>query len=188
METRDYKDTLYSLERRRAYKSRVDLLLRAYSTMGALMAVLGAGYFAVTLLPFEITSEQRIALMVSGIGASLAFMSRTLVLIRKEREQRYAESIDKYQGTVELLRAWSDLESASKRALGRDQSRSHSLRAVFDELYERGKIDDSDMIVLEEALRARNAAAHGGEPLPPDTAERLIQMISKVIIKLSPFG
>ena len=187
MERDEYKDAFYELSRRRRVRRRLDLLLRAYSVMGLLIAILAGGYFLLTLLPFELTINQLMALLFAGVGIALAFMSRTLMIFRKERESEELDRLNEYESLSLFLDTWARFERTSKEVLEKEgeEYNKHSLRAVISRLYEEGKIDKGDVIALEEALQTRNAVVHGERPLSTKVAEKITDSLVDIIKKIA---
>lgn len=182
----------YNFIRRRRMRRRLDLMLRAYSLMGLLMAILAIGYFLLTLLHFELTVNQEMALMFAGVGIALALMSRTLVILRTEREWEEVERMNEYESVGSFLDTWTRFERISKDVLSKEGEgfNRHSMRSVLSRLYEEGKLDKSDLVTLEEALQARNSIVHGERPLSTkileNAADSLVEIIKKIAVHNNP--
>lgn len=186
MERDDFSEALYDLGKRRRMRRKLDLLLRAYSLMGLLMAILAGGYFMVSLLP-ELTKNQLMSLTFTGVGIALALMSRTLLIWRKEREAGEVERMTEYESVASFLDTWARFERISKEALskeGEDFNR-HSLRSVISRLHEEGKLNDSDVISLEEALQTRNLIVHGERPFSTKIAQSVTDSLIDIIKKIT---
>jgi hypothetical protein len=188
MEREDFKGTFSGITNRRSARRKLDLLLRAYSLVGALTAILAGGYFLVTLLPYTLSAHQRNALLVVGIGITLAFMSRTLMILRKERDFEELVRMKEYESLASFLDAWARFERISKEVLaerGEDFNRL-SLRSVISRLHEEGKINNADVLALEEALQTRNAIVHGernfSSKLTEQITNSLIEIVKKIVL------
>ncbi|MGJ8698243.1 MAG: hypothetical protein ACSHYF_18120 [Verrucomicrobiaceae bacterium] len=186
MERDDYSEALYDLGKRRRMRRKLDLLLRAYSLMGLLMAILAGGYFLVSLLP-ELTKNQQMALMFSGVGIALALMSRTLLILRREREAGEVERMTEYESVASFLDTWARFERISKEALSKEgeEFNRHSLRSVISRLHEDGKLDSSDVLALEEALQTRNLIVHGERPFSTKIAQTVTDSLLDIIKKIA---
>lgn len=187
MERDDYNNAFFEISSRRRVRRRIDVLLRAYSLMGVLIAILAVGYFMLTLLPFELSQRQQMALMVAGVGVALALMSRTLIIFRKEGESEELERLNEYQNFASFLDTWARFERVSKELLVKEgeEFNRHSLRSVISRLFEEGKIDKRDLAILEEALQARNSLVHGDRSLPTDLVEKITDALLEVIKKIA---
>ena len=186
MDDREYTNRFDDLNRRRRSRRRVDFLLRAYSWMGVSLAIVAAGYFLLTLLSFELSMEQQLALMVAGVGVLLSLMSRILVALRKERDTEfdYAEERDR---SSFFLKVWAEFERVGKKVLAQkeEELNVHSVRSVISRLYDEGRIDDEDVRVLERGLRTRNAIVHGGSKESIRVNERVTESVVEVMRKVA---
>lgn len=187
MERDDYNEAFFEIRSQRRIRRKIDLLLRAYSLMGLLIAILAVGYFVLTLLPFDLSQKQQMALMVAGVGISLALMSRTLIIYRKERESEELERLNEYQNFASFLDTWVRFERVSKELLVKEgeEFNKHSLRSVISRLYEEGKIDKRDLAILEEALQTRNSLVHGERSLPTQLVEKITDALVEIIKKIA---
>ena len=68
MDDRDYTNKLYQFTGRQRSRRRVIFFLRAYSWMGLMLLVVGGGYFLFTLFSFDLSAQQRFALILAGAG------------------------------------------------------------------------------------------------------------------------
>lgn len=186
MEHHDYTDKLYHLSGRQRSRRRLDLLLKAYSWLGFFLAIVASGYFLLTLLPFDLSMQQRLALMVAGVGALLSLMSRVLVSLFQIRDAEEIELAQEYERLNDFLAAWARFERASRDTLagqGHDRN-THSLRTLISFIFKEGKIDREDVAVLEECLIARNSILHGKRPMSLSFTERLTASLVKVTKKI----
>ncbi|HZE72962.1 MAG TPA: hypothetical protein VE135_25910 [Pyrinomonadaceae bacterium] len=174
------------LSRRRRLRRRLDLLLRMYSLMGLLIAILAAGYFLLTLLPYKLSERQQMALIAGGIGIALAVMSRILVIYRTEQESEEIELLKENESLSSFLDTWAKFERTSKETLSKQEDFNiHSLRSVISRLYEEGKISKEDVIALDEAVQIRNSIVHGGKTVPPHATEKVIGLLVDIIKKIT---
>lgn len=186
MISKDYIDSLVQFRSRWASRRRIDVVLKVYTVVGLLTTVFAIGYFLLTILPFQLSPSQQIALTIAGTGLALAALSSILVFLRKEREVMRIERIQEYDAISHFIGVWSEFESISREALKKDGSEVniHSLREVISNLYDISMIDKGDIVVLVEALQVRNAIVHGGRGISPavakNTAESLLNVIGKM--------
>lgn len=187
MERDEFSEAFYQLSKRRSMQRKLDRLLRAYFSMGLLMAILSAGGFVLTLLPFELSGMQLSLLGMTGVGIALALMSKTVVILRKGRESEELERLREYGTLSAFVSAWARFERTSKEVLAREgeEFNKHSLRSVISRLHEEGRIGDGDVSVLEEALLARNLIVHGGRPLSVKVAETITDSLAEIINKIA---
>ncbi len=187
MERERYNEAFYDLGKRRRMRRKLDFILRAYSLMGLLLAIMAGGYFLLTLLPFELSIEQQVSLMIAGIGIALALMSRTMIVLRKEREVEEMEKMSEYESVTSFLDTWVRFERISKETLEKDNEdfNRHSLRSVISRLYEEGKLDKNDVIALDEALQTRNSIVHGERPFSAKVAEKVTESLIEIIKKIA---
>ncbi len=179
-------ETLQYLSKRIFYRKKFDLILRAYSTIGVLIAIFAGAYFLLTLLPYDLNSEQQLALMVSGIGIALALLSRTIIVLRREREEEEISRLKEYEKVAAFLDTWSQFERVSKEVLSKDDETfsKHSLRTVIKRLYEEGKINKVDVLALEEALQMRNSIVHGERPWSSGLTGKVTDVLVEIIRKI----
>ena len=183
----DRDDAFYELSKRRSTRRLIDTSLRVYSLFGLIIAIFAGGYFLFTLLPFALSMNQQMSLMIAGVGIALAIMSRALMMFRKESELQKVELIRQYESVASFLDTWTRFEQATKEALaGENEEYSpHSLRSVISQLHEKGKLDASDVVALEEALQARNSIVHGDQPPSVSFAEKITDSLTQIIRKIS---
>jgi len=182
------REALQYLNKRLHLRKKFDFILRAYSTIGWLIAIFAAAYFLLTLLPHEPTREQQIALMISGIGVALALLSRTLIALRKEKEEEEILRLREYEKVEAFLDTWAQFERISKDVLSKENEKFNksSLRSVISRLYEEEKINKADVLALEEALQTRNLIVHGerrwSSELTGKVTDVLIDIIKKIAV------
>lgn len=187
MEVQGHNVAFDEITRRRRMRRKLDLLLRAYSSMGLLITILAGAYFIITFIPAPLTREQRMALMLAGVGTALALMSRTAIILRRERDFQELDRLKEYESLSSFLDTWTRFERTSKDVLAKqgDDFNRHSLRSVISRLYEEGKIDRGDVVALDEALQTRNAIVHGEKPLSMKLASQLTDTLLEIIRKIA---
>ena len=186
MDERDYRNELREFRGRRRSRRRVYFFLRAYSWAGFLLAIIGGVYFSLTLFPFDLSEQQRIALIFSGAGALLALMSRAFIAFYKESDAEELDRTEEYESVASFLAAWQEFERVSKETLEREgrHQNTHSLRVVISYLHDKGKIDEDDVQILEEGLKTRNLILHGERWVPMRISDRVEESLVEVIRKI----
>lgn len=184
MERDEYESRFEADDKRFLRRRKMELVLRMYSLLGVLMAILSAGYFVQTLLPFTLSEQQKTALLIIGVGLVLATMSRALLVFYRERE---AERMAERERLLTLLDAWSSFETVSKRVLDQQGEKfdQHSVRSIISKLQSDGKINDADVRIIEEALGARNAIVHGQRSLSPSFTKRVTDVLLSIVQKIA---
>jgi uncharacterized protein YutE (UPF0331/DUF86 family) len=185
-EPQDYQG-LQELRTRKLRARRIDLIFRVYSTLGVLMAVFGTAYFVLTLIPYRPTPAQSIALGIAGFGVALGLMSKTLIVLRRERAAAEAETVTDLTAVAEFLERWAEFENVSRAALAREGGLGsrHSVSELIRRLYQEGRIDDVDRMALERAIQLRNAIVHSGKKVPSPIARKVIQNLTQIILKIA---
>ena len=185
-EKQNIQKDLFELEKRQTYRRKIDLVFKIYSYIGLMIAIIGIVYFILITFSFEFTKSQQIALVFAGIGLALSVTSRIFLLMRKERMEYETKKIKLMQYLSEFIWKWSKFESVSKETLlkkGKEYNK-YSIRATIDHLYHENIIDDSDIVILEEAIQARNSAVHGGDSFPIDMIIQYTKQIDGIIAKI----
>lgn len=162
------------------------LVLRVYSQLGFLIAALAAGYLAVSMLPFSLSENQKIAAAIAGFGLAFAVMSKALIDVYDARERSELAKLREKEGTMKFLESWARFEEASKNALNQQGEKfdRHSVRSIISRLRADGKISDTDIAVLSEALEARNSIVHRGFSSSPSMLKRFNEVLEGIISKL----
>jgi len=189
-EFRDYSNTdaiRFSIASERSRRRLlIEFVLKLYALMGLLIALGAAGYFALTMLNFTLTSEQQTSLVIAGAGVALSFMSLMILSYRRTKAVYDTSRMRLYASSSELLATWALFESISRRLLERegDKFDRFSLRSILNALELEGKINSQDKLVLHRALELRNAVAHGYDRIPSDLLSVSINELNQIIAKL----
>lgn len=178
------KEQLKIYVSRSSSRKRIEFILRVYAALGALTAVLALGYFLVSVFAIELTSQQRLALLTSGVGVMLAVMSRLLIAFSRERDAELREKHRSYEQRFDFVIAWEQFERLARILLGEngddEDESSKPMRVVLAELVERNLVGPTDLVLVERALGIRNMLAHGQLDVPVDLISRGIADISGV--------
>ncbi len=187
MDDKDVITTFSKKSQQRREQRKVELVFRLYSTVGILMAVAGAGYFALSFVPIELTSRQLAALVVAGAGMVLAVLSKLLVsLWQRITVERYMDDQDRLR-LNEFINTWAQFEIASTEAANASEGNGGHMpiRATLAKLVADGRISKVQLLEIDEALRVRNAIVHGGEVPSSPALERLTKVLQEASRKIS---
>ena len=113
-------------------------------------------------------------------------MSRLFIAFYKERDAEELDRTEEYERLDSFLTTWQQFERVSKEILEREGKRlnMHSLRVVISYFHDEGKIDEEDVLVLEEGLKIRNLIVHGERRVPSRVTERVTESLVEVIQKI----
>lgn len=173
----DNREMFMYINRRFNFLRKLRFVSKLYSALGLSLSVISSGYFIFTLFPYDLSREQRVALLAAGVGVMMAVLSRILILFEREREAEMFSNFKTYEKIMKFLDAWGKFEKVSKDVLSKDKYyigynkfddykkidtyNKYSLRSIVKNLYDEKKIGETDVIALEEALKARNLIVHG---------------------------
>ncbi len=167
-------------------KNRIKLILRLYSFVGILTSVLAIIYFAISYYGYNLTSPQRFALMLAGIGLLLSLLSKFYSEIIKEQEkEREARRIE-LNKISQFVLDWATLERTIYSILERNESNisKYGIKRNIRLLYDEQIISDREFIELERALDHRNKIVHGHTPATSEELDRYSEQINEVIDKV----
>lgn len=167
-------------------KNRLKLILRLYSFIGILSALVAVIYFVISYYEFNLTSNQRLALMFAGVGLLLSLMSKFYSEIIKEREKEQEIRRVELNKISHFVLNWATLERTIYSILEKYEpniskfSIKRNIRLLFDEEI----ISDREFINLERALDLRNKVVHGHTTSNSDELDRYSEQINEVIDKV----
>ncbi|KAF5028965.1 hypothetical protein DSECCO2_653530 [anaerobic digester metagenome] len=181
-----YEEALWESKNRFYAKRKFEVILKIYMIVGVLTSVFGITYFVLSTLNIELSNSQINALIISGVGFTVAIMSWGMVHIMRERLYYERQSKNSMLKIAEFLRYWAKFENAGKDVLEKEhrEFNKYSIREIIDLLYKEGKIDENEVITLEEAIQLRNSIVHNGEDMPYEKANKYIDVLSQVIQKI----
>src|SRR5688572_19326080 len=107
MSVQEQEEAIQIRSARRRRRRSLDLLLRFYSVFGVLIAIFAGGYFGLSLLAFELSGRQQMALLSAGVGITLALLSRTLIVLIKERDAEEIERLYEHERVSQFLHTWN---------------------------------------------------------------------------------
>ncbi|MBK9515093.1 MAG: hypothetical protein IPO05_16030 [Flavobacteriales bacterium] len=185
----DYESIRASVEEQhgRRKKSQLTLILKLYSVFGSVSSIAALGYLVVSLIPYELNSNQRTALLIAGASAMLALLSWAMIVLRRERERQEMEKVQELARVSEFLYEWAHFELVSKELLKSEGQglNLHSLRSIISKLYSDGVVSSTEVSALEQALQTRNEIVHGKSMLPFTMTDKNLQPLSSVIRKIA---
>lgn len=187
LEYRKYLEEIsYELEESYRSKNRLKLILRIYSSLGAIIAVIAILYFILSLYQFDLTMNQRLAIMVAGVGLLLSVMSRLYSEIIREREKEQSVRKKELNKISYFILNWATLERTSYSILEKnypDISKfgiKKNIRILFDEEI----ISDREFLNLERALDIRNKIVHGNMTSTNEDLDKYSEQINEAVDKI----
>lgn len=161
-ERKNIEEYRWALEQKERVHSRIDSILRIYSVLGVLIALVGLLYFLYLSLEIRLSYSEQMALMFSGAGLLISITSWALVIVRKARRRESERQMKEVYESWELLSGWAELEAIAKSYLVQRDSeiKKHSIREVMDHLVLSEIISQHELYELENALKLRNLLAH----------------------------
>lgn len=183
-----HNDDFRSLEGRRSFRSRVDLILQLYVIAGVVIAFASAGFLILSFIRVELTETQQLAAMLAIVGLAVSLFSGTYLYFKKKREKQDIANSEKISGAMSFLETWNKFESVSSSILSAEKSdfKPHSIRSILSSLAEENRIDDEDKRTIERALDLRNSILHRGDMPPPQYIDEVASSLFDVIVKISP--
>jgi ABC-type uncharacterized transport system fused permease/ATPase subunit len=153
-----------------------------------LIAVIALAFFFVQLLKIRLDLVESLYLMLAGLGFFLAVISAFLLYIRK---QYYSEEIDRRQymsAASDFLVKWMQFENASRKQLASENNdvNKYSIRDIVSSLISVGKINPSDAIFLEDAMRFRNLLVHSGKQVSIEYIAQMTEALNQITTSLKP--
>jgi hypothetical protein len=167
-------------------KNRLKLILRLYSFIGILSALVSIIYFVISYYEFNLTPNQRLSLMFAGVGLLLSLMSRFYSELIKEREKEQEIRRIELNKISHFVLNWTTLERTIYSILEKNEPNvskfgiKRNIRLLFDEEI----ISDREFINLERALDLRNRIVHGHTTSTSEELDRYSEEINEVIDKI----
>lgn len=167
-DTQDAEAVKNEARRIKFSSAQLELILRSYVAVGALIAAGSLIYFGLSFLDINLTTNQRTSLIMAGAGASVSVMSSLLIYFRRQQtavRSRYYSVLD---AGFEVVRDWSNFERTARRILLRQGQafNAHSPRSIISTLEAANYIDTKLAHALIIALDVRNRLVHQVEPVP----------------------
>lgn len=167
-------------------KNTLKLILRLYSFIGILTALVAIIYFVFSYYEFSLTYNQRLALMFAGVGLLLSLFSKFYSEIIKEREKEQETRRIELNKISQFVFNWATLERTIYTILDKFEPNisKFSIKRNIKLLYDIEIISDREFINLERALDLRNKIVHGQTTSSTDEIDRYSEQINEVIDKV----
>lgn len=167
-------------------QNKLQLILRLYSYIGIVTAVVGIIYFAVSYYEVNLTANQRLALLMVGVGLVLSVIAKLYseILKERDREKRVREKV--LHRISNFVLDWASLERTIYSILDKNEKdvSKFGIKKNIRALYEQDIITDREFIDLERALDLRNRIVHGKVSTSYDEIEKYSNVIKEVIDKI----
>lgn len=178
---------IWEIEKKQANNRKYNTILRLYSLTGIVVAFFGVAYFVLSSLNIQFTQQQLVALLLIGVGITLAVVSHALIILKEEKRKDELERLETIQELSLFLSKWIEFEELSKKEIKNKnvEFNRFSIKDIIKILLEEEKIDRSDALILEEAIQNRNLIVHGGRMLPKDMISNYLKNLDEIIYKIS---
>jgi hypothetical protein len=185
-EANEYEKYLWQEIKIKSPREVIENVLRLYVYLGLVIAVGGVGYLIISTLNISLSYPQRMALLISVCGVALSFSSVFLLKFRKQRTQAVYRKMRLVEYLGEFVQVFAHFEGVATQVLqtAHVAFNRFSIRQVIELLRAEDKLNDEDVLALEEALQVRNAVLHGGEDIPSDFLIRQTRAVRKITGKL----
>lgn len=187
MEYRKYLDEIsFELDFSYRKKNRLKLILRLYSFIGIIMALVAIIYFVISYYGLNLNSNQRLALMFAGVGLVLSLMSKLYSEILKEREKEQEARRIELNKISHFVLNWATLERTIYSILERNEPNisKFGIKRNIRLLFEQEIISDREFINLERALDLRNKIVHGHTSASSEELDRYSEQLNEVVDKI----
>ncbi len=181
-----YDRDLWELEARSKAARRYEQIFQLYAVVGAVMGVAALLYFLFSKLQIELTKEEMLALMTSGVSFLISIISFGFLYLRRQTYKLDVEKAQYFGSASDFLVQWVRFENAGRAALeaeGSDFNRM-SVRDILGRLVNDGRLTPSEATMLEETVRFRNALVHGGQRIAPTQLARFSSMVENIANRL----
>ncbi|MCD8741858.1 hypothetical protein LT679_14675 [Mucilaginibacter roseus] len=167
-------------------KNKIKLILRLYSFIGILTAVIAIIYFVISYYKFNITNTQRIALMSAGVGLLLSLMSKFYTNLIEEREKEQKARTIELNKISRFILSWATLERTIYSILERHEPdiSKFGIKRNIRLLFEEEIISDREFINLERALDLRNKIVHGQTLSATEELDKYSGQVDEIIDKI----
>ncbi len=164
---------------RRIRVNQIEFILRVYIGMGLITAIGSLVYFGFSFLQIDLTSPQRMSLIVAGTGVMVSLMSAMLLAFRRQRLALRSEAYHVVGLDYDLIKEWAKFESIGRRVLygkGIDFN-PRSPRAIVAALESNALIPSELAREIRMALDVRNKVVHNIEPM----SRPIVQASSRIL-------
>jgi hypothetical protein len=182
----DNRKESWELNRYRKNKLKYEQILRLYSVIGLLIGILSIIYFIFTTLDIHFDAQQQITLLISGVGLFLSFSSWFLLKLKQDKKLNEVQEMREYYGFADFILTWLKFEERSKKYLlvNNIKFNKFSIREVIKSIFSCGIITDSELTLLEQAMKLRNSLIHERNSIPLEIIMNYKGEIEKITNKI----
>ena len=165
----------------------LELILRVYIGLGLLIAFGALVYFGFSFLKIELTTDQRMSLMVAGAGGAVTVMSALMLVIRRQQIALRNEVYHSVELGYDVVREWAEFEGNSRRVLGEKgiPFNARSPRSIISMLQSNDLISHDLAQEISLALDIRNRVVHQVEPVPRPAVQEAGRILAESNEKLN---
>jgi hypothetical protein len=159
-----HEQDLWEFEDRQRSSHLFQQVFQIYAVIGALVGVLSSAFYFVRNLQIDLSSEDRLILLVAGSGFAISIVSFAYLFLRKQTIRSRLSRARHITSASDFLTQWERFEELGRRKLeetGKEFNRA-SIRDIVAGLHDAGVIKEADLALLEEALRLRHTLVHNG--------------------------
>lgn len=173
------------LDRSYSSKNRIKLILRLYSYLGILTAIISILYFMLSLYDYRLSANQQIAVMTAGVGLVVSIFSKIYNEILKDREKEQLSRKNELEKISNFILDWATFERTTYTTLEKYfPVTKFSIKQNIRTLYDENIISDREYINLEKALDIRNRTVHGEIESTQENLDKYSELINEVIDKI----
>ena len=175
--------------RRRRQSTILKTAFRFYDVLGRTLAVAALGVFLIYRFNVDLSMEELTALALAGLGIATAVIAKLAATIFSERERLQTETYSLNFSLMRILNDWQRFEELAVRALHLDgEGKPRIARSLIMKLAAESVIPASDVEVLDNALLARNAVAHGrARAIPNSEIVEISSELARVVANLERY-
>jgi hypothetical protein len=170
-----HEQDLWEFEDRQRSSHLFQQVFQIYAVIGALVGVLSSAYYFVRKLQIDLSSEDRLILLVAGSGFAISIVSFAYLILRKQTIRSRLTRARHVNSASDFLTQWLRFEELGRRKLeaaGTVFNRT-SIRDIVAGLLDAGILKEPDLALVEEALRFRNTLVHSGSSVDLEFLTRM---------------
>lgn len=173
---------------RRRRIERLRLFVSIYAMLGVVMMAVGLAYYVTA--QEDLTSAERIGLLLGATGFTLSLLSGAFALILQRRgsgDDRTASRYDDLAG--EFIREWANFETVGSRLVadtaGESRVEAVPLRELLRLSDKYDLVPRRDQDFLLEMLDTRNRIVHSNAPYTGPQAREDLDRLSAIVARMS---
>jgi hypothetical protein len=138
-------------------------ILKIYMYMGVFISIIGIIYFIATFIKVTISTEQRMALIIGGVGLLTSLLSKFLYDAYREEENELVSRKIEMEKITKFIIYWNNLERALNLLIETKQlsDSKFTIGKNLDIIHSKGIITTREFLTIENALSIRNTIMHG---------------------------